>query len=70
MIRHSNGCAVTAYAHVGAIRVKRGDAVNQGQVIAVTGATGDVDRPQLHFEIRRGVQAVDPARYLASERAS
>jgi murein DD-endopeptidase MepM/ murein hydrolase activator NlpD len=68
LIKHDGGY-VTAYAHAGSIRVSRGDRVEKGQVIATVGETGDVDRPQLHFEIRRGVQAVDPQRFLA-DRAS
>ena len=63
LIRHDNGY-VTAYAHAGSIRVSRGDVVEKGQVIGTAGETGDVDRPQLHFEIRKGVQAVDPIQYL------
>ena len=63
LIRHDNGY-VTAYAHAGSIKVSRGDVVERGQVIGTAGETGDVDRPQLHFEIRKGVQAVDPTQYL------
>jgi murein DD-endopeptidase MepM/ murein hydrolase activator NlpD len=63
LIRHDNGY-VTAYAHAGSIKVTRGDVVERGQVIGTTGQSGDVDRPQLHFEIRKGVQAVDPVQYL------
>lgn len=69
LIKHSDGF-VTAYAHAGSIKVSRGDRVERGQIIATAGRTGDVDRPQLHFEIRKGVQAVDPERYLSSDRAS
>jgi hypothetical protein len=69
LIKHSGGY-VTAYAHAGSIKVGRGDVVAKGQIIGTTGATGDVDRPQLHFEIRKGVQAVDPEHYLVSDRAS
>jgi murein DD-endopeptidase MepM/ murein hydrolase activator NlpD len=50
--------------------VKRGDEVVQGETIALVGATGDVDRPQLHFEIRRGERAVDPKSYLSRATAS
>jgi len=63
LIRHENGY-VTAYAHAGSIKVSRGDVVERGQVIGTAGESGDVDRPQLHFEIRKGVQAVDPIQYL------
>jgi murein DD-endopeptidase MepM/ murein hydrolase activator NlpD len=69
LIKHSDGY-VTAYAHAQSIQVARGDTVEKGQVIGTAGATGDVDRPQLHFEIRHGVQPVDPARFLVADRAS
>ncbi len=69
LIRHDDGY-VTAYAHAASIRVARGDRVEKGEIIATAGETGDVDRPQLHFEIRYGVQAVDPERYLVADRAS
>jgi murein DD-endopeptidase MepM/ murein hydrolase activator NlpD len=44
--------------------VKRGDKVKRGQTIARVGATGTVDQPQLHFEIRHGTRALDPIDYL------
>jgi murein DD-endopeptidase MepM/ murein hydrolase activator NlpD len=59
LIRHGNNY-VTAYAHVERILVNRGDQVAKGQVIAYAGSTGDVSQPQLHFEIRRGVQPINP----------
>lgn len=59
LVRHSNGY-VTAYAHAKELLVKRGDAIKRGQVIANSGQTGNVDAPQLHFEIRKGPAPVDP----------
>ncbi|HYM30589.1 MAG TPA: peptidoglycan DD-metalloendopeptidase family protein [Candidatus Cybelea sp.] len=64
LIRHADGW-MTAYAHNDELLVHRGDMVRRGQVIAHAGATGNVTRPQLHFEIRHGVQAVDPVPYLS-----
>jgi len=46
-------------------RVKRGDNVKRGQVIARAGQTGNVSSPQLHFEIRKGSTPVDPTKYLS-----
>jgi len=63
LIKHEGGW-VTAYAHADTITVKRGQIVKRGQSIATVGATGGVTKPQLHFEIRRGRQAVDPAKKL------
>ena len=65
LVRHSNGY-VTAYAHANELKVKRGDRVRRGQIIATSGQTGGVASPQLHFEIRRGSTPVDPIQYLAS----
>jgi murein DD-endopeptidase MepM/ murein hydrolase activator NlpD len=69
LVRHSSGY-VTAYAHNRKLLVKRGDSVRQGQTIALVGSTGDVDRPQLHFEIRKGDRAIDPNRHLSRATAS
>ncbi len=66
LIQHDDGY-VTAYAHAESISVERGDRVGKGQVIGLAGATGDVDRPQLHFEIRKGVQPINPRLLLASK---
>ena len=63
LVRHNNGF-VTAYAHASELMVKRGDAVRRGQIIAKSGATGTVNAPQLHFEIRKGSVPVDPMTYL------
>lgn len=65
LVRHSNGY-VTAYAHASELKVKRGDRVRRGQIIALAGQTGGVSSPQLHFEVRRGSTPVDPTQYLAS----
>jgi murein DD-endopeptidase MepM/ murein hydrolase activator NlpD len=63
LIRHPNGY-VSAYAHNGDLKVKRGDAVKRGQVVASSGQTGNVSSPQLHFELRKGSTPVDPTPYL------
>ena len=47
--------------------MKKGDKVTRGQPIALVGATGNVDSPQLHFEIRRGSDPVDPLQHLAAQ---
>ncbi len=64
-IRHANG-AITRYAHLSAIYVKRGQSVNQSQVIAAMGSTGFSTGPHLHFEIRpNGRSAMNPMTFLA-----
>jgi murein DD-endopeptidase MepM/ murein hydrolase activator NlpD len=64
LIRHPNGF-VTAYANNGELDVKRGETVKRGQIIAKSGQTGNVNSPQLHFELRKGSTPVDPTSYLA-----
>ena len=51
---------MTLYAHCKTIYVKEGDKVSKGQQIGETGSTGNVTGPQLHFEIRRTTEYVDP----------
>lgn len=63
LIKHADGWT-TAYAHNATLLVKRGEPVKQGQAIATVGRTGNVPSPQLHFEIRKGTQAVDPLIHL------
>lgn len=64
LIRHADNW-VSAYAHNDEITVKRGDTVSRGQVIAKAGKSGDVDQPQLHFELRKGSQPMDPLPHMA-----
>ena len=63
LIRHA-GNWMSAYAHSRVVLVRRGDRVKRGQTIARVGSTGNVTRPQLHFELRKGDEAVNPARHL------
>jgi murein DD-endopeptidase MepM/ murein hydrolase activator NlpD len=69
LIRHADGIT-TAYAHNDKLLVARGDEVKKGQLIATVGKTGNVDTPQLHFEVRVGTQAVDPMGYLPQATAT
>lgn len=68
LIKHSDGW-VTAYAHNDLLMVKRGDKIAKGQNIATVGSTGSVKIPQLHFELRKGKEAVDPLKHLPKPRA-
>jgi len=64
LIRHPNGY-VSAYAHLKATSVNKGDSVSRGDSIGTVGMTGSVSRPQLHFELRQGATPVDPVPLLA-----
>jgi murein DD-endopeptidase MepM/ murein hydrolase activator NlpD len=63
LIKHAEGW-ITAYAHAEEILVTRNQRIRRGEVIARVGRTGGLDRPQLHFEMRRGSRAVDPQQHL------
>lgn len=63
IIQHSDGW-MTVYAHMDSMSVRRGNTVSVGQNIGKIGMTGKVDKPQLHFEIRKGTKAYDPVAYL------
>ncbi|MBG1231666.1 peptidoglycan DD-metalloendopeptidase family protein [Aestuariivirga litoralis] len=69
LIRHSGGY-VTAYAHNSQIIVKKGETVKRGDIIAKSGATGAVQSPQLHFEVRKGATALNPTTFLNAATAS
>ncbi|MGI9407562.1 MAG: LysM peptidoglycan-binding domain-containing protein [Hyphomicrobiaceae bacterium] len=68
LVRHDDDW-VSAYAHNSKLLAKRGDKVRRGQIIAKAGRTGSVDRPQVHFELRKGSKPVDPLKHLASNYA-
>jgi murein DD-endopeptidase MepM/ murein hydrolase activator NlpD len=60
VIRHANNL-LTVYAGVDGIKVAKGDTVKRGQAIAVVKA----GNPSfLHFEVRQGIDSVDPMPYL------
>lgn len=60
LVKHAGGY-ITAYAHMDKTFAKEGQILKRGHTIGTVGATGNVDRAQLHFEIRKGRESVDPA---------
>ncbi|MDI3317487.1 MAG: peptidoglycan DD-metalloendopeptidase family protein [Bacillota bacterium] len=60
---HGNGLS-TLYAHLSAILVHQGDAVEAGQVIGRVGETGWATGPHLHFEVRVDGVPQDPTKYV------
>ena len=64
LIKHSQNW-ITAYAHLNKIIKLKGSFVKKGQTIGLVGNTGNVREFQLHFEIRKGKEAVNPLKYLS-----
>ena len=62
-IRHSYGI-MTTYGHLAKINVKRGDIVNEGQVIGKMGRTGRVDGAHLHYEISVNGKSQNPKIFI------
>ncbi|HOO71667.1 MAG TPA: peptidoglycan DD-metalloendopeptidase family protein [Spirochaetota bacterium] len=54
----------TYYGHLSGFAVKKGKTVKRGDVIGSVGATGKATGPHLHFEVRKGSDAVDPNAFL------
>lgn len=50
----------TYFAHLGKIKVKHGQVVQKGDLIALTGNSGRSNGPHLHYEIRFMHRAVNP----------
>lgn len=62
-ITHMDG-KVTRYAHCNKLLVETGEVVQQGDIIAEVGSTGNSTGPHLHYEVLVGGKAVDPSPYL------
>ncbi|MDL5204243.1 M23 family metallopeptidase [Streptomyces sp. ALI-76-A] len=64
-----NDGTYTQYGHLSSIGVSVGQSVTPGQQIGISGATGNVTGPHLHFEARTTAEYgsdIDPAAYLRS----
>ena len=62
-IQHTDALA-TCYAHNSKLRVREGETVGFGDVIATSGCTGECYADHLQFEVREDGEPVDPRDYL------
>ena len=58
------GAVLTVYAHLSQIHVAVGTVVRRGSVVGLSGASGNVTGPHLHFEVWRWGRPVDPVPLL------
>jgi hypothetical protein len=66
IVRHADG-KYTLYGHLSQTLVSAGQTVTEGQQIGVSGATGNVTGPHLHFEVRTTPNYgsdIDPVAYM------
>lgn len=63
VVRHA-GSYETVYAHNRRFRVRKGEQVKKGEVLAEVGETGNASAPHLHFEVRRDDAPKDPLLFL------
>ncbi|MEU2230375.1 M23 family metallopeptidase [Streptomyces vietnamensis] len=72
VIQHADG-TFSQYAHLSSISVSAGQTVTGGEQIGLSGATGNVTGPHLHFEMRTGPEYgsdIDPLAALRSHGVS
>lgn len=66
---HTSGVA-TWYCHLSRLETSRGNQIRAGEVLGLSGATGNATGPHLHFEVRTGATAtsdgtpIDPMPFL------
>ena len=69
IVRHASGLS-SVYAHNSRLLVSVGQKVKRGQTVSVSGASGHVSGPHLHFEVRRNDTPLDPQRLIQASRHS
>lgn len=62
-LNHGHGFT-TFYAHASRIRVKEGQEVKRGQVVANVGSTGRSTGPHVHYEVQVSGATVNPMKYI------
>ncbi|MFA5518668.1 MAG: peptidoglycan DD-metalloendopeptidase family protein [Spirochaetota bacterium] len=63
VVKHDRDLA-TYYGHLSEILVKKGHSVSKGTLIGKVGNTGRSTGPHLHFEVRKGGEAMNPEEFF------
>ena len=72
IIKHDNGLR-SSYCHVKRIDIDKGDTVNKGDIIGLSGGAssdkgkGNSEGAHLHFGLKKGGSWVDPEQYVAQD---
>lgn len=66
-VRIQSGEYELVYAHLSAVKVKKGERVQIGQEIGLVGSTGLSTGPHLHYEVRIGKKSQNPMPYIKGE---
>jgi len=62
-IKHDGGFE-TYYLHLDRFYYKAGDRVSAGNIIAISGNTGESTAPHLHFAVKEDGRFIDPVKFL------
>lgn len=63
-VSHWESGFVSKSAHLSEVKVKMGQDVKQGDIIALSGNSGKSKAPHLHFELKKDGKRLDPEKYL------
>ena len=67
LVKHSKKIE-TRYAHMSELFVRQGEEVKRGQVLGLSGSTGDSTGPHLHFEVIKNGVKVNPLSLLKNNK--
>jgi murein DD-endopeptidase MepM/ murein hydrolase activator NlpD len=69
IVDHGNGLQ-TYYGHLSRFEVVNGQEIRRGDILGLSGSSGRVTGPNLHYEVRMGGTPVNPYPYLAKSALS